>query len=203
MSDGRKPRTPARHPAPSASSTPASRIARRKAVSRRRARLAVITCVCFSALVLATSFPISALLRQHQQISGATAELHGLTAGNQSLQQQASDLSQPANVASVARRDYNLVRPGQKAYTVLPLPGSNGSSAASSGRSSLDQGPVSPGSAESQALLDGGDLTGSASRGGTSSGASGSGSSQAQAGHAAKSSPGLWGRVLGTLEFWR
>ena len=126
---------------------PTSRIERRRAINRRRVKIVTVACAGFCALVLATSFPLSALLRQHQQISSATGELHSLTAANSSLQQEAGDLSEPANVAALARRDYDMVRPGQRAYTVLPLPGSSQSSGASSGHSSLDQGAVAPGSA--------------------------------------------------------
>jgi cell division protein FtsB len=184
---------------------PTSRIERRRAISRRRARTVTVACVAFCALVLATSFPVSALLRQHQQISSATGELHALTAANSSLEQEASELSQPANVAALARRDYDLVRPGQKAYTVLPLPGSSQSSAASSGHSSLDQGPVAPGSEQSQALLGGDGLNGSSPPGDTSGsgGDLGAAGSKTQAGNSPSSPPGLWGRVLDTLEFWR
>ncbi len=73
-------------PAPS----PASRIERRRAVSRRRAKLVGVACLGLCALVLATSFPVSALMRQHRQISTATAELQALTSENESLQLQAS-----------------------------------------------------------------------------------------------------------------
>jgi len=140
-------------------------------------------------------------MRQHRQISSATAELQALTSENESLQAQASALSQPANIAALARRDYDLVRPGQTAYTVLPPPGSLKSTPASSGHSSLDQGPVAPGSSQSEALLgDGGSAAGGSSPG--SSGAD-AGTAQGQGQTNAKTVPGLWSRVLGTLEFWR
>jgi cell division protein FtsB len=180
---------------------PASRMERRKAVSRRRARLVTVACLGFCGLVLATSFPVSALLRQHRQISASTAEIGALVSGNESLQKQASALSQPANIATLARRDYDLVRPGQTAYTVLPLPGSSQSSGTSSGHSSLDQGPVAPGSSESEALLGGAVATGA----GSSADPSGATAvtSEGGAARSVKSTPGLWTRVLGSLEFWR
>ncbi len=167
--------------------------------------MVTVACLGFCALVLATSFPVSALMRQHRQASAATAELRALTTGNDSLQQQASELSQPANIATLARQDYDLVRPGQKAYTVLPLPGSMHSSAASSGHSSLDQAPVAPGSAESEALLGYGGLNGAGNHGDSSPSTNqgqgqAQGQAQAQAGSSTKSAHGLWGRVLDTLE---
>jgi cell division protein FtsB len=174
---------------------------RRRAVSRRRARLVSVVCLGFCGLVLATSFPVSALMRQHRQMATATSELRSLSVGNESLQKQASVLSDPANIATLARRDYDLVRPGQTAYTVLPHSGSPQTSATSSGHSSLDQGPVAPGSSQSEALLGGGVSTST----GSSSGSSGvpSVSGHGRTASPAKSTPGLWSRVLGTLEFWR
>jgi hypothetical protein len=74
---------------------PASRMERRRAVSRRRARLVTVVCLGFCGLVLATSFPVSALMRQHRQMAAATSELRSLSAGNESLQKQASVLSDP------------------------------------------------------------------------------------------------------------
>lgn len=180
---------------------PATRMERRRAVSRRRARLVSVVCLGFCGLVLATSFPVSALMRQHRQMATATSELRSLSVGNESLQKQASVLSDPANIATLARRDYDLVRPGQTAYTVLPHSGSPQTSATSSGHSSLDQGPVAPGSSQSEALLGGGVSTST----GSSSGSSGvpSVSGHGRTASPAKSTPGLWSRVLGTLEFWR
>ena len=180
---------------------PASRMERRRAVRRRRARLVTVICLGFCGLVLATSFPVSALMRQHKQMAAATSELRSLSAGNESLQKQASVLSDSANIATLARRDYDLVRPGQTAYTVLPHSGSPQSSATSSGHSTLDQGPVAPGSSESEALLGGGVSTSTGSSSASSGGPSVSG--QGQTASLAKSTPGLWSRVLGTLEFWR
>jgi cell division protein FtsB len=179
---------------------PATRMERRRAISRRRARLATLTCLGFCVLVLATSFPVSALVRQHRQISAATAELRALTTGNQSLERQARALSQSANVAALARQEYDLVHAGQKAYTVLPLPGSLQSPASSSGHSSLDQGPVAPGSGESEALLGDGEPTGT---GATADTSGSQGAMIGKSGRGKKSASGLWSRVLGTLEFWR
>jgi cell division protein FtsB len=166
---------------------------RRRAIRRRRARIVWVVCGGFCLVVLATSFPAQALIRQHDAISSASSELDRLTAGNSALQRQADELSNPANIAALARSDYDMVSPGEKAYEVLPAAGTKESENLSSGHSLLDQRPVAPGSAESQALL--GDA------GSTSSSGSGNAGSSQGAGvkHGA---PGLWSRVLNTLEFW-
>jgi cell division protein FtsB len=175
----------------------ATRMERRRAIRRRRARIVWVACGAFCLLVLATSFPAQALIRQHEAISSASSELDRLTAGNKALQRQADELSNPANIAALARSDYDMVSPGEKAYEVLPAAGSQASKNLSSGHSLLDQGPVAPGSAQSQALL--GDA-GSTNSSGSSSVPGHVGDSQSAG--AKHSTPGLWGRVLNTLEFW-
>ena len=70
-----------------------TRMERRHAIRRRRSRIVWVVCGAFCLLVLATSFPTEALIRQHDAISSASSELHRLTAGNKSLQRQAQELS--------------------------------------------------------------------------------------------------------------
>jgi cell division protein FtsB len=184
---------------------PLSRIERRKAIQRRRARNVTLVCIAFAVIVLATSFPASALFRQRQAISQASNDLSTLNAQIHSLRSQADALSQPQNVAAIARRDYGMVRPGQTAYRVIPTSTSASQSGSVVGQGTLDQGPVVPGSAESQALV--GAATGNGSSGvGDSAGANAGQEPSAegsQGGHSGTSSPTFWNRVLSTLEFWR
>lgn len=185
-----------------------TRMELRHAIRRRRARIVWVACGAFCLLVLVTSFPAHALLHQRSAISSSAAELDQLTSGNKALQLQATELSNPANIAALARSDYDMVSPGEKAYEVLPPAGA--SQASAHGQSSLDQGPVAPGSPASQTLLgDAGSGTSAASGPIASSGsgsAAGSGPSGSQGSGIAGTqhgAPGLWGRVLDTLEFWR
>ena len=162
----------------------------------------LIVCIGLSALVLVTSFPLSELVHQRDAISAAKTELHRLSSGNQSLQRQADALSQAKNIATIAHRDYDMVAPGQTAYAVLPAAGSPQSASTSEGHAPLDQGPVAPGSTQSQLLVGvPGNETGGTSPG-AHGGAGGAGAG-ARSGATKQASPGLWGRVLNTLEFWR
>jgi cell division protein FtsB len=45
-------------------------------------------------------------------------ELVELTRKNQELQEKISYYSSPAGIADIARKDYNLVRPGEKIYRI-------------------------------------------------------------------------------------
>jgi cell division protein FtsB len=176
---------------------------RRHAIRRRRSRIVWVACGAFCLLVLATSFPVEALIRQHDAISSASSELDRLTAGNKSLQRQAQELSNPANIDALARSDFDMVSRGEKAYQVLPAAGSSDPTSLSSGHSVLDQGPVAPGSAESQEILgDAGSTTPSSSESSSGPGTSGQ-TNGSQGSGAPHVTPGLWGRVLDTLEFWR
>jgi cell division protein FtsB len=196
--------------APEGSETPKAtkatvqtRMERRHAIRRRRSRIVWVVCGAFCLLVLATSFPAEALIRQHDAISSASSELDRLTAGNKSLQRQAQELSNPANIDALARSDFDMVSRGEKAYQVLPVAGSPDPTSLSSGHSVLDQGPVAPGSAESQEILgDAGSTTPSSSQSSSGPGTSGQANGSRGSG-APHGTPGLWGRVLNTLEFWR
>jgi cell division protein FtsB len=171
---------------------PMTRLQRRKAVRRRQVRLLTLVCLAISALVLVTSFPATALLRQRSDVSSANSELQRLTSENKDLQSQANELSMPNNIENLARRDYDMVKPGQKLYDVLPS-SSASSSTASSGSSSLNQRAVSPGSNESQELIGDGDSTGTQPATSLRVGSE----------KATVQGPNLWGRVLNSLEFWR
>jgi cell division protein FtsB len=187
-----------------------TRMERRRAIRRRRARIIWVVCGAFCLLVLLSSFPAHALLRQRSAINSSSAELDRLNAGNKELQSEATELSNPANIAALARSDYDMVSPGETAYDVLPSARTQKES--SKGHSSLNQSAIAPGSPESQALLgEAGSAvpatSGSTSSGSTSTGSTPTGSQSTGSGGAgssgAHSTPGLWGRVLDTLEFWR
>jgi cell division protein FtsB len=164
-------------------------------------RLSVVAALALAAVVLATSMPVQALLAQHHQLDSTTAALARARAASRSLSAQVQALSDPAAVNDLARADYGLVPPGQKAYVVLAPAGSS-SAAAGSGHVPLDGPPVVPGSALSSELLGLGTLS-------SGTGESPSASSSAAADHrtsarrAVTDPVGFWARVAKTLEFWR
>jgi cell division protein FtsB len=182
-----------------------TRMERRKAIERRRIRILTLACIAFAVIVLATSFPAAALFRQRQSISQASSDLSTLNAQIHSLKGQEEQLSQPENVAAIARRDYEMVRPGQTAYRVIPTSKSSSTSGAVVGQGTLDQGPVVPGSAESQALVgaaDGSTSTGSQDASAGSTSGQNSSSQGSQGSRSGTSTPSFWNRVASTLEFW-
>jgi cell division protein FtsB len=170
---------------------------RRLSLERRRARTVLAAAGLFALVVLGTSFPLSSVLSQRSALAASAHQLATLRAENAALARQAARLRDPATVSALARHDYGLVPQGQKAYEILPPPGTARSRSAGPGHVPLDGPPVAPGSARAQALLG----VSGAPRTGGRHGASGRGGGDSSTTGGAE--PGdFWGRVARTLEFW-
>jgi cell division protein FtsB len=178
-----------------------------KRLNRRQLLLAVT--LVFALVVIGTSVPISGLLSQHRQLTSANAELHRLKQENAALGQEQAELNSKAEIHQLARQDYQLVDPGQIAYTVLP-PGGQAGSSSSSGSVSDDPGnqaPVAPANALGM-TPDPALPSTTPSSGTTSSGSAHTPSSTSRAGTSAPAdnsdtSGSFWSRTVHSLEFWR
>ena len=100
--EGVKDSDPKRQKDASTQNKVVTRMERRRAIRRRRARIIWVVCGAFCLLVLLTSFPAQALLQQRSAINASQSELDRLTAGNKELQSEATELSNPANIAALA-----------------------------------------------------------------------------------------------------
>ena len=197
--------------------------AKRKPVSHvvRRNRVPVALGALVAVVALGTSFPASALLSQHRQLSASGAELSQLQHENRLLTEQEHQLSSTAEIKRLARQDYQLVSPGQSLYEILPAAGhatttSPGGMATGdpslqplvapsdapdmSPDPGLPQTPSSSGPAASSSPAAGAagttgstGTTGSAKAGTSSSGGS----------TVAPLPSSFWSRVADTLEFWK
>jgi hypothetical protein len=65
-------------------------------------------------------FPTSSWLAQRRDRHHVEAELRAVTAHNQSLERRVRKLRTPAEIERIAREKYNLVRPGEEAFAILP-----------------------------------------------------------------------------------
>jgi cell division protein FtsB len=179
-------------------------------LEHRRARTMLGAAVVLPAVILLTSFPLSAVLSQRAALSSTARELTTVQAENQSLGRQASQLAAPSTLNELARHDFGFVPTGDRVYNVLPATSPSGSassgSSGSSGSSSSSLGPdqvplngppVVPGSLRSQALIGVVGTGGSASEPRTGPGTSGG----AAAGPSGEPRS-YWGRVVRSLEFW-
>ena len=167
-------------------------------LERRRAHTMVGATVVFVAVVLLTSFPLSAVLSQRSALSGTAHQLATVQAQNRSLARQVSELANPAAINGLARHDYGFVAKGQRAYDILPASSPSGSVLPGSGQVPLSGPPVVPGSARSQALTG---IVGSAGGAGGSGLTGGARSGDVHAGQSAEPRS-YWARVVRSLEFW-
>jgi Septum formation initiator len=68
-------------------------------------------------------FPTRTFLAQRQSIASAQEQLNALEEQRDALDDQAARLRDDAEIERMAREQFNLVRPGEEAYAVLPPPG--------------------------------------------------------------------------------
>jgi cell division protein FtsB len=167
-----------------------TRADRRAEQARRRGYFLLAGAVGATAVVLVAWFPAGALLAQRRTLAQATTTLHDLTVQDRALRAESRNLANPAEIARIARQQFGLVAPGQIAYQVLPPPG-RGSGVDDTGDPGLSP-LVSPSAAPE---LPPGTV---ATSGVTPAKRTASHSTASAAG-----SPGLFTRVLDTLEFWR
>jgi cell division protein FtsB len=67
-------------------------------------------------------YPMRTFLAQRTSLSNATHQLDVLRDQNQQLDERIQALTTDAEVEKLARERYNLVRPGEEAYAILPAP---------------------------------------------------------------------------------
>jgi cell division protein FtsB len=67
-------------------------------------------------------FPTRSFLAQRDDLSDTQHRLAVLREQNEQLEDQLHRLSTPEEIERIAREEYNLVRPGEEAYSVLPAP---------------------------------------------------------------------------------
>ncbi len=78
--------------------------------------------VAFVALLGVGVFPSRAFLDQRGDMAEARERLSVLREQNEALEERLEALSTPEEIERLAREQYNLVRPGEEAYSVLPAP---------------------------------------------------------------------------------
>jgi cell division protein FtsB len=171
---------------------PRTRAERRRQAQARRNRIILVLGVVVSLAVVIAWFPASDLLHQRQQLAAETSELHQLDAQNHSLRRQAKALETPAAVGRIAQQQYDLVKPGEQAYQVLPPSSSDGEGTLAT---------TAPGSRAGGSATTGGQ-SGSAGTG-TRTGTGGTADGTGGTGAGTATNAGFLGRIVQSLEFWR
>jgi cell division protein FtsB len=97
-----------------------------EARERRNARLrwlgTRVGSVALSGLLVYAIFPVRTYLSQRSDTDRAREQLDVLSEENERLEQRADELRDPETVEEIARRDHNLVMPGEESYAILPPP---------------------------------------------------------------------------------
>ena len=90
----------------------------------RRAVWPFVGSVALVAALLLGVLPTRSWLDQRDRIQAEEAKLQVLTRENRRLASRVQELHTDAEIERLAREQYNLVRPGEEAYAILPAPGS-------------------------------------------------------------------------------
>jgi cell division protein FtsB len=85
------------------------------------ARVAIASLIVVAILFLFV-FPTRSFLGQRRQIAGAQHDLSVLRAQNERLAKEAARLDTRAEVERIARKQFHMVKPGEKAYAVIVAP---------------------------------------------------------------------------------
>ena len=88
---------------------------------RRPLTLALVA-VASVVVLFATVFPTRSFVAQRAAVGAAEERLTVLNEQNRLLEERARLLEDDAEIERLAREQYHLVRPGEKAYALLPPP---------------------------------------------------------------------------------
>ena len=92
--------------------------ATRRANWERPTRIAVAS-LALVAIMFLFVFPTSSYLAQQRQVGSARKAVAALKQQNKELERQAEQLQTPSEIERLAREQFNMVLPGEQAYTVL------------------------------------------------------------------------------------
>ena len=88
-------------------------------MTKVRRRLLVAGLAAVGVLFIAV-FPARTYLDQRHQRNQVVAQIRATDAKNKALEDRIHSLNTDAEVERLAREQYNLVRPGEEAYAILP-----------------------------------------------------------------------------------
>jgi cell division protein FtsB len=94
----------------------------KRAIRRRRLVWPLLASLTVVGLLFIGVYPMRTFLAQRTSLSNATHQLDVLRDQNQQLDERIQALTTDAEVEKLARERYNLVRPGEEAYAILPAP---------------------------------------------------------------------------------
>ena len=91
-------------------------------MKRRRIPMVATVLVFFMAVMVVGLVPFRQIVSQRNAVGAAEDRLDNLTQANVLLAQEIEALNTSVEVERRAREDFGLVRPGETAYVVVPIP---------------------------------------------------------------------------------
>ena len=88
----------------------------------RRAVWPLLVSLLLIGVLFTAVLPTRTFLHQRTAIAHAETQLEVLGEQNRELEARARELESDAEIERLAREQYNLVKPGEEAYVVLPPP---------------------------------------------------------------------------------
>lgn len=86
----------------------------------RRAFRVILVAVAFAAILLLFVLPGRTFLSQERTLATTERQVNDLAAENAKLRAEARNLQSDSVIEQIAREQYGLVMPGEKAYAVIP-----------------------------------------------------------------------------------
>ena len=88
-------------------------------IRRSRVVKILIALVGITVYLLAV-FPARSYLIQRGQVKNTISQVRAVEKSNQVLQEKINSMNSPSEIETIARSQYGLVKPGEKAFVVLP-----------------------------------------------------------------------------------
>jgi cell division protein FtsB len=102
--------------------TPADDQARERRNARLRWLGTRVGSFALAAVLIYAVFPVRTYLSQRSASERKQQQIEVVGQENDRLEQRIAELQDPETVEEIARRDYNMVRPGEESYGIMPAP---------------------------------------------------------------------------------
>jgi cell division protein FtsB len=115
-----------------------------QARERRNARLrwlgTRVGLFALAAVLIYAVFPVRTYLNQRSASERKQQQIEVVGQENDRLEQRIGELQDPETVEEIARRDYNMVRPGEESYGIMPPPAESADDAPDAGSTAETDG---------------------------------------------------------------
>lgn len=80
----------------------------------------LVACMALVGVLFLAAYPARAYLAQNDKRVQMATQVRAMEAENRRLESEAQKLQTDAEIERLARQDYNLVKPGEEVYAVIP-----------------------------------------------------------------------------------